>query len=237
MWSLYIQVVFISRLKRLKKLYPWGPVKRGPYKQVVFIYRWYLDQVSLYLNLKDHWIYMYPLCWQINIFSKSLTQLIESHTTWASASKSEISLLENPPPPSVLSILSDEAGSLACDGQQFPTAWEAVCGRLSRKSAMCSSRYTVSEPALTDALYHSREYQTRWWTISLVTIWRLMQCELTFLRVHLYVKAYFSQSLFDVTRQWLNNGNRRVAFRYTGTYKHGKRTCTLSIHRAEVSES
>ncbi len=30
------------------KVYTWGPIKCGLYKQVVFIYRWSLEQVGLY---------------------------------------------------------------------------------------------------------------------------------------------------------------------------------------------
>ncbi len=30
-------------------IYPWGPVKCGLYKQLVFIYRWSLEQVWLYV--------------------------------------------------------------------------------------------------------------------------------------------------------------------------------------------
>ncbi len=40
-WSLYADSI-------AWKVYPWGPVKCGLYKQVVFIYRWSLEQVWLY---------------------------------------------------------------------------------------------------------------------------------------------------------------------------------------------
>ena len=35
------------------KLYPWGPIKCGLYKQVVFIYRWSVEEVGLY-NCKKY---------------------------------------------------------------------------------------------------------------------------------------------------------------------------------------
>ena len=38
MWSLYAG-------STVQKVYTWGPVKCGLYKQVVFIYRWSLEQV------------------------------------------------------------------------------------------------------------------------------------------------------------------------------------------------
>ncbi len=37
-WSLYAGSLIL-------KVYPWGPVKCGLYKQVVFIHRWSLEQV------------------------------------------------------------------------------------------------------------------------------------------------------------------------------------------------
>ncbi len=40
-WSLYGRSI-------TRKVYPGGPVKSGHYKQVVFIYRWSLEQVQLY---------------------------------------------------------------------------------------------------------------------------------------------------------------------------------------------
>ncbi len=40
-WSLYAGSI-------TQKVYPWGPVKCGLYKQVVLIYRWSLEQVWLY---------------------------------------------------------------------------------------------------------------------------------------------------------------------------------------------
>ncbi len=40
-WSLYAGSI-------TRKVYPWGSVKRGLYKQVILIYRWSLDQVWLY---------------------------------------------------------------------------------------------------------------------------------------------------------------------------------------------
>ena len=42
-WSLYAGSI-------TWKVYPWGLVKCSLYKQVVFIYRWSLDQVRLYIN-------------------------------------------------------------------------------------------------------------------------------------------------------------------------------------------
>ena len=43
-WSLYAGSI-------TRKVYPWGPVKCGLYKQVVLIYRWSLEQVRLYINI------------------------------------------------------------------------------------------------------------------------------------------------------------------------------------------
>ncbi len=43
-WSLYAGLITWI-------VYTWEPVTHGPYKQVVFIYRWSLEQVRLYAVL------------------------------------------------------------------------------------------------------------------------------------------------------------------------------------------
>ena len=43
-WSLYADSI-------TWKVYPWGPVNYGIYMQVVFIYRWLLEQLWLYTKL------------------------------------------------------------------------------------------------------------------------------------------------------------------------------------------
>ncbi len=44
-WSLYGGLVTC-------KIFPWGPAKCGLYKQVVFIYRWTLEKVRLYIHFQ-----------------------------------------------------------------------------------------------------------------------------------------------------------------------------------------
>ncbi len=52
MWSPLIMLILGCLLyagSTTWKVYPWGLVKCGLYKQVVFIYRWSLEQVRLYM--------------------------------------------------------------------------------------------------------------------------------------------------------------------------------------------
>ncbi len=52
-----IRVVFICRFNNMKSI-PWGTVKYGLYKQVVFIHRWSLEQVWLKKYLIYTVVYM-----------------------------------------------------------------------------------------------------------------------------------------------------------------------------------
>ncbi len=47
----YTQEIFAYRLNNMKRIPPLlGPVNCGLYKQVVFIYRWSLEQVCLHIK-------------------------------------------------------------------------------------------------------------------------------------------------------------------------------------------
>ncbi len=86
-WKLYIALL-------IRTTFYSGPVKCGPYKQVVFIYRWSLEQVWLYLNcccsspwpevdLDDYSTVVYALGGAHNLFSflVFLTYFLSNHPT------------------------------------------------------------------------------------------------------------------------------------------------------------